>query len=176
MSNFPEIKKENIAQHIYFIRGEKVMLDLDLSSLYGVETRVLKQAVRRNISRFPEDFLFELTEEEINQVVSQNVIPSKSYFGGAKPFAFTEQGIAMLSGVLKSERAVQVNIAIMRTFVQMRKLMLGNKDLEEKIVLLEKKYDKNFKLIFNVIKQLIGEKNKPARPIGYKNYNSQNDQ
>ncbi len=165
-----EIKNENIAQHIYFIRGEKVMLDVDLASLYGVETRVLKQAVRRNNTRFPIDFMFQLSEDEIRFVVSQNVIPSKSYFGGAKPFAFTEQGIAMLSGVLKSKRAIQVNVAIMRTFVQMRKLMLSYKELEDKIEKLEQKYDSNFDVIFKVIKQLIKEKNKPARPVGYKNY------
>jgi hypothetical protein len=172
MTSLSEIKNENIAQHIYFIRGEKVMLDVDLASLYGVETRVLKQSVRRNISRFPIDFMFQLTEEEIKFVVSHSVIPSKSFFGGAQPFAFTEQGIAMLSGVLKTERAVQVNVAIMRTFVQMRKLMLSYKDLEDKIEKLEKKYDSNFDVIFKVIKQLIKEKNKPPRPIGYKTYDT----
>ena len=172
MEAIPEIKSENIAQHIYFIRGEKVMLDVDLASLYGVETRVLKQAVRRNINRFPEDFLFKLTNKEINFVVSQNVIPSKSFFGGAQPFAFTEQGIAMLSGILKSERAIQVNISIMRTFVKMRKLMLSYRDLEEKVESLEQKYDEKFSIIFKVIKQLISEKNKPVRPVGYKSYDN----
>ena len=172
MTELSEIKNENIAQHIYFISGEKVMVDVDLASINGVETRVLKQADRRNITRFPDDFLFQLSENEINHVVSQNVIPSKSYFGGAKPFAFAEQGIAMLSGVLKSKRAIQVNVAIMRTFVQMRKLMLNYKDLEEKIEQLEKKYDENFNIIFKVIKQLIGDKNKPVRPVGYKNYDN----
>ncbi len=172
MTDLTEIKNENIAQHNYFIRNEKVMLDVGLASLYGVETRVLKQAVRRNITRFPVDFMFQLSEDEIQFEVSQNVIPTKSYFGGASPFAFTEQGIAMLSGVLKSERAIQVNIAIMRTFVQMRKLILSYKDLEDKIEKLEKKYDSNFDIIFEVIKQLIKEKNIPLRPIGYKNYDN----
>ncbi|HDR51005.1 MAG TPA: guanylate kinase [Mariniphaga anaerophila] len=171
MNNLDKIKNENIAESIYFIRGEKVMLDIDLASLYNVETRVLKQAVRRNSDRFPNDFMFQLNEKEIDMVVSQNVIPSKSYFGGAKPFAFTEQGVAMLSGVLKSKRAIKVNIAIMRTFVQMRKLMVGYKELENKIEALEKKYDDNFSIVFKALKSLIVTKKNRPRPIGYKNYN-----
>jgi len=163
-----ELKEENIVNHIYFIRGEKVMLDLDLASLYNIETRVLKQAVKRNIRRFPDDFMLELTEEEINLVVSQNVIPSRRYFGGAKPFAFTEQGVAMLSGILNSERAIQVNIAIMRTFVQIRKFILSNKEIEDKISGLEEKYDKNFAIIFKVLQKLIEKKDTPRRQIGYK--------
>lgn len=172
MDNLDKIKNENIAECIYFIRGEKVMLDVDLASLYSVETRVLKQAVRRNSDRFPSDFMFQLNDNEIDIVVSQNVIPSKSYFGGAKPFAFTEQGIAMLSGVLKSKRAIKVNIAIMRTFVEMRRLVAGYKELESKIETLEKKYDKNFSVVFDALKNLIVTKNIPLRPIGYKNFNS----
>ena len=168
--HLPILKEENIVNHIYFIRGEKLMIDVDLASLYGVETRVLKQAVKRNIKRFPEDFMFQLTDKEINWVVSQNVIPSKSYFGGAKPFVFTEQGIAMLSGILNSDRAIQVNIAIMRTFVQIRRLMQSHKDLADKIEKLEQKYDEQFKLIFNAIKQLIQKEAEPRRRIGYRNY------
>ena len=168
--HLPILKEENIVNHIYFIRGEKLMIDVDLASLYGVETRVLKQAVKRNIKRFPEDFMFQLTDKEINWVVSQNVIPSKSYFGGAKPFVFTEQGIAMLSGILNSDRAIQVNIAIMRTFVQIRRLMQSHKDLADRIEKLEQKYDEEFKLIFNAIKQLIQKEAEPRRRIGYRNY------
>ena len=168
MKTLSVIREENIADHIYIIRGEKVILDVDLATMYGVETRVLKQSVRRNISRFPDDFMFQLTDDEIDIVVSQNVIPSKSFFGGATPFAFTEQGIAMLSGILNSEKAIQVNIAIMRTFVQMRKLMLTYKDLEFKIEKLEKKYDENFAIVFKALKQLISKKNEPKKRIGFK--------
>jgi hypothetical protein len=161
------LKKENLINHIYFIRGEKVMLDFDLALLYEVETRALKQAVKRNIERFPNDFMFELTEKEIENLVSQFVIPSKGKLGGAIPMAFTEQGVAMLSSVLKSKKALQVNIAIMRTFVQVRKLMNLHKDLADKIEKLEKKYDGQFKVVFDLIKNLIIEKEKPKRPIGF---------
>ena len=143
------IKEENIASHVYFIRSHNVILDFDLASLYGVETRALKQAVKRNLRRFPDDFMFELSETEIDFVVSQNVIPSKKYLGGATPFAFTEQGVAMLSGILNSDRAIQVNIAIMRTFVQLRKLISSHKDLVEKLNQFEKKYDEQLKMVFN---------------------------
>jgi hypothetical protein len=168
MNNLPILKESNIANYIYFIRGEKVMLDIDLASLYEIETRILKQSVRRNIKRFPVDFMFELTEKEIDWVVSQNVIPSKSYFGGARPFAFTEQGVAMLSSVLNSERALQVNIAIMRTFVQMRKILQTHKNLAAKIEKFEQKYDEKFKIVFAVLRQLIKEEKKPRPRIGYK--------
>jgi hypothetical protein len=168
MNNLPILKESNIANYIYFIRGEKVMLDLDLARLYEIETRILKQSVRRNIVRFPKDFMFELTEEEIDWVVSQNVIPSKSYFGGSRPFVFTEQGIAMLSSVLNSERAIQVNIAIMRTFVHMRKILQTHKKLAAKIEKLEQKYDDKFKIVFAVLRKLIKEEKKPRPRIGYK--------
>jgi flagellar capping protein FliD len=168
MSKFPVIKEANIASLIYFIRGEKVMLDTDLAKLYDVETRVLKQAVRRNLDRFPEDFMFELSNEEIDRMVSQNVIPSKQIFGGAKPFAFTEQGIAMLSSVLNSKIAIQVNIAILRTFVKLRQFLKDHKDLAEKIDRLEQKYDQQFKVIFTAIKQMLKEDNKPRPRIGFK--------
>lgn len=105
------------------------MLDFHLAELYGVETRALKQAVKRNIERFPDDFMFELTKDEINSLVSQNVIPSKSYLGGAVPYAFTETGVAMLSSVLKSKQAVEINIAIMRTFVMLRKMLYNYQEL-----------------------------------------------
>ena len=128
-----------IATKILFLRGEKVLLDADLALLYGVETRVLKQAVRRNIDRFPEDFMFELTELEMQNLTSQIVISS---WGGQrhKPFAFTEQGIAMLSSVLKSKKAIQMNIAIMRAFVMMRQFALTYQELSEKLIELEKQH------------------------------------
>jgi flagellar capping protein FliD len=168
MSKLPVLKEANIASLIYFIRGEKVMLDTDLAKLYDVETRVLKQAVRRNLDRFPEDFMFELSNEEIDRMVSQNVIPSKQIFGGAKPFAFTEQGIAMLSSVLNSKIAIQVNIAILRTFVKLRQLLKDHKDLADKIEKLEQKYDQQFKVIFTAIKQMLKEDSKPRPRIGFK--------
>ena len=112
--------------------------------------------------------MFQLSEDEINQVVSQNVIPSKSYFGGAKPFAFTEQGVAMLSGTLNSDRAIEVNIAIMRAFIQMRRLIASYKDLEKKINELENKYDENFSIVFKALKQLIRQESEPRKRIGFK--------
>ncbi len=123
------VPEERIAGKILFVRGEKIMLDFHLAELYGTETRALKQAVRRNIERFPIDFMFELTADEINKMVSQSVIPSKSYLGGAVPYAFTETGVAMLSSVLKSKQAVDINIAIMRTFVMLRKILYNSKEL-----------------------------------------------
>ena len=144
------------------------MLDTDLAKLYNVETRVLKQAVRRNLDRFPKDFMFELTGEEIDHMVSQGVIPSKQKFGGAKPFAFTEQGIAMLSSVLNSRIAIQVNIAILRTFVKLRQLLIGHKDLAEKIEKMEQKYDEQFRIIFSALQQMLQEESKPKPKIGFK--------
>ena len=115
---------ENIKNMILNFRGIQVMIDRDLAELYQVETRILKQAVKRNIERFPDDFMFELSDEEIDFMVSQNVIPSKKYLGGAKPYAFTEQGVSMLSSVLKSKVAIDVNISIFRAFAKMRKFLL----------------------------------------------------
>jgi hypothetical protein len=161
------LKEKNLINRIYFIRSEKVMLDFDLAVLYGVETKVLKQAVRRNIKRFPKDFLFELTREEYNSLRSQFVTLKRGEHSKYLPFAFTEQGVAMLSGILSSDRAIMVNIAIMRTFVQLRKLMSIHKDLAEKIEKLEKKYDGQFEVVFNLINKLIVEEKKPKRPIGF---------
>jgi hypothetical protein len=124
------IPDERIACKIFLIREEKVILDFHLAEFYGIETRVLKQAVKRNIARFPADFMYELTSGETDDLVSQFVIPSKSYLGGALPFAFTEAGVAMLSSVLKSKRAIEMNIAIMRTFVIMRKMIINYKDMQ----------------------------------------------
>ena len=124
---------ESVINKILVIRNQKVILDRDLAVLYGVETRALKQAVRRNIKRFPEDFLLILTRKEIDHMVSQNVIPSKSYFGGANPMAFTEQGVAMLSSVLNSERAIEINILIMRAFVKLREIISTHKKVKEKL-------------------------------------------
>jgi len=148
------IDEQNIQKKIFTLRGHQVMLDRDLAELYQVETRALKQAVKRNIERFPEDFMFELTEDEINLMVSQNVIPSKKYLGGAKPYAFTEQGVSMLSSVLKSKVAINVNIAIFRAFAKMRKFLLANAVIFQKFNHIEQKllqHDENFEKVFKAI-------------------------
>lgn len=165
-----QIVPENIAETIQYLRGQKVILDFNLATLYEVETRSLKQQVKRNLDRFPEDFMFELSESEINDLVSQNVIPTKSVLGGAVPMAFTEQGVAMLSSVLRSQKALDVNIAIMRTFVQLRKLLESNKELENQILTMERKYDQQFKVVFDAIKKLIVKDNEPRKGIGYKTH------
>jgi len=157
-----------IATKILFLRGEKVLLDADLALLYGVDTKRLKEAVRRNLARFPEDFMFELTPDEWSSLRTQ-IASLKSGRGKHPkfpPFAFTEQGVAMLSGILNSPRAIETNIAIMRTFVALRKLMESNQDLATKIRQLERKYDQRFKLVFDTIQQLIKQE-KEARPIGF---------
>src|SRR4030066_149358 len=149
---------EIIEQRILLIRGQKVMLSTHLAELYDVETRVLNQAVKRNISRFPEDFMFQLNNSEAEQLVSQNVIPHKKYLGGSLPYVFTEQGVAMLSSVLNSERAVEINIEIMRAFVRLREMILSNKDLARKLDALEHKlesHDVNIRSLFEAIRQLM---------------------
>lgn len=171
------LREENIATLIYFVRGEKVMLDSDLANLYGVETKVLKQAVKRNLGRFPDDFLFLLSKAESDTLWSQFVTIKRGRGQHSKylPFAFTEQGVAMLSGVLKSKRAIEVNIAVMRTFVQIRHLLTGNKAIAQKIKGLEAltskrfdEHDEKFRMIFEAIRQLIQQKNEPREPIGFK--------
>ena len=156
-----------VEQRILLFREQRVMLDFQLAELYQVETRALKQAVRRNPDRFPSDFMFELTRGEITDLVSQNVIPSLGKLGGATPMAFTEQGVAMLSSVLRSERAVQVNIAIMRAFVRLRELLSSNADLARKLEDIEKKYDGQFRVIFDAIRQLMVPATQPAREMGF---------
>ena len=159
---------------IYEVRGQKVMLDFDLALLYKVETRVLNQAVKRNISRFPEDFMFQLTLEEMENMSSQFVTtyPSKRP-KTALPFAFTEQGIAMLSGILNSEVAININIAIMRTFVIMRRFALEHKEFNSKLLEIESKYDKQFSDIYEALNFLIKRDEnesiqKGRKQIGYK--------
>ena len=161
------IPNERIISRIFLIRGKKIMLDKDLAELYMVKAIVLRQAVKRNIKRFPSDFMFQLTKEEAKLLVSHFVIPSMKYFGGYLPYAFTEQGVAMLSSVLSSGRAIQVNIQIIRTFTQLRELLSTHKDLREKIENMEKKYDKQLREIFDAIKCLLTEEIKPKEPIGF---------
>lgn len=169
------IPLEKITSKIYLLRGEKVLLDRDLAKLYCVETRALKQAVNRNINRFPLDFMFKLSKEEFQVWRSQFVTSNSDKMGLRHlPMAFTEQGVAMLSSVLNSERAVVVNIAIMRAFVQMRKFLQSNEKLAMKLNELEKKTKKKFakqeeqiKIIFEAIKELMIEKEEPKRKIGF---------
>ena len=162
------VNQDEIVERIYFLRGEKVILDRDLANLYGVETRVLKQAVKRNIKRFPSDFMFMLSSEEFKNWRSQIVISNSDKMGlRHSPMAFTEQGVAMLSGLLNSERAINVNIEIMRAFVQLRRLINSNKELAKKIEQLESKYDKQFRIVFEAIRQLISEDEKPKSKIGF---------
>lgn len=161
------VPEELIIRRIVTLREEKILLDLHLAELYSVETRALKQAVKRNAERFSSDFLFELTDLEIDQVVSQNVIPSKSYLGGAKPFAFTEIGVAMLSSVLRSQKAIDMNILIMRIFVALRKIAINYKELLTKLEEMENTYDNKFSEIYKTLKHFINTKSQ-RREIGFK--------
>jgi hypothetical protein len=160
---------ERIQESIYLIRGHKVMLSIDLASLYGVEPRVLVQAVKRNIDRFPDDFMFQLSAVEFKNLKSQIVISS---WGGARaiPYAFTEQGVAMLSSVLRSPKAIQVNIEIMRAFVKLREMLASNKELARKLEELEKKYDKQFAVVFTAIRRLMEPP--PVKPRGRIGFNT----
>lgn len=165
------IPAEVIEHRIYLIRGQKVMLSMHLAKLYNVETRILNQAVKRKRKRFPEDFVFQLNEAEADWLVSQNVIPHRKYFGGTLPYAFTEQGVAMLSSVLNSERAILVNIAIMRTFVKLREMIAAHKELAHKLEELERKiqsHDVQIQSIFKAIRQLMAPPEKTKRQIGFR--------
>jgi phage regulator Rha-like protein len=166
------IPAEQIQRKIYLIRGQKVMLDSELAELYGVATKVLVQAVKRNLKSFPSDFMFQLNNQEVRDLRSQ-IVTSKTGRGGRRylPYAFTEQGVAMLSSVLNSERAVQVNIAIMRTFVKLREMLSANKELAHKLSQLERKiekHDEEIKLIFDAIRQLMSPPEPKKKKIGFK--------
>lgn len=164
------IPTEKILHNILVIRNNKVILDRDLAILYGVETRSLKQAVKRNVKRSPKDFMFVLTKKEIELMVSQNVIPSKSYFGGAKPMVFTEQGVAMLSSVLNSDRAIEVNILIMRAFVKLREIISTHKKVETKLKEIESKlseHNDQIVQIIELINQLLAPPESPKKKIGF---------
>ncbi len=165
-----QLKMETISGLIHYIRGEKVILDVDLARLYGVEVKRLKEAVRRNIFRFPKDFLFVLSKKESVNLRSQIATSSWGRYR-YQLFAFTKHGVAMLSSVLNSEKAIEVNIAIMRAFVQMRKFFETNKELAEKIEELERtvsSHDEDILLIFETIKQLMHKKSQPMEPVGFK--------
>jgi hypothetical protein len=187
----PLIPVARIERRILFLRGQKVMLDFDLAELYGVETRTLNQAVQRNLERFPEDFMFQLSADESEQVLRSQIVISnmettgisKGKFGSLRsqivtskqgkggrryrPYAFTEQGVGMLSGVLNSPRAVQTHVAIIRTFAQLRQMLATHADLARKLATLESKYDKQFRVVFDAIRELMTEKKTPRREIGF---------
>jgi len=162
------VPAEVIEEKIFFIRGDKVMFDADLAKLYGVETKVLLQAVRRNIDRFPPDFMFQLTSQEVAILRSQFV--TSSQWGGRRypPYAFSEQGIAMLSSVLNSPRAIKVNIKIIRTFDRLRQMLASHAELSRKLNDLEKKYDAQFKIVFDAIRSLMTPPGPKKRKIGFK--------
>jgi len=161
------IPVEQITDRIFLIRGTKVMLDKDLAELYEVEVRILKQAVRRNMDRFPSDFMFELNDEESRFLRSQSVILKRGEHSKYRFFAFTEQGVAMLSSVLRSKRAIQVNIQIMRAFTRLREMLATHDDLRRKIEEMEKKYDENFAIVFEAIKELLKQEDEPRKKIGF---------
>jgi len=165
-----------IERLILTIRGRKVMVDADLAQLYGVETKALNQAVKRNLERFPEDFMFQLSVTELESLRSHGGGPTlrsqivTSNRGGRRyvPYAFTEQDVAMLSSVLRSHRAVQVNIAIMRAFVRLREMLASHRDLAQKLAAMEKKYDAQFKAVFDAIQELMAPTPRPRRQIGFR--------
>jgi phage regulator Rha-like protein len=165
------IPAEHIERKIYLIRSEKVMLSSDLAELYGVQPKVLIQAVKRNIERFPEDFMFQLSNQEVFNLKSQIVTSSWGGVRRANPYAFTEQGVAMLSSILRSKQAVQVNIAIMRAFVKLREMLSTNKELAHKLAQLERKIEKHddeIKLIFDAIRELMRPPEPKKRKIGFR--------
>jgi hypothetical protein len=166
----PAVSEETIVEKIYIFRGQKVMLDRDLAEMYGVEVKRLNEAVKRNITRFPDDFMFQINKVEWQNLKSQ--IATSSWGGIRKlPYAFTEQGVAMLSSVLNSETAIQVNIQIIRLFTKMKQLILDNKDLWMKIEKIEQhllKNDEEIKTVFAYLKKLLIQENKPRNPIGFK--------
>jgi len=167
-----------VERRIHLIRGQRVMLDRDLADLYGVRTIALRQQVKRNQQRFPPDFVFKLTKPEAESLVSQNVIPTRRSLGGFLPYAFTEQGVAMLSSVLRSDRAAYVNVAIMRAFVRIREVLHDHKDLARKLARIEMKYrrhgarierhDAEIQAIFDAIRRLVEPAPRPRRRIGFK--------
>ncbi len=184
------IPAARIERKILLLRGEKVMLDRDLAELYGVETRVLNQAVKRNLERFPEDFMFQVSKEEADMISRSQIVTLDGEISRKtskttqiprsqivtlesgknikyRPYAFTEQGVAMLSGVLNSPRSIQTNLAIMRTFVQLRQLLATHADLSRKLAALEGKYDQQFRAVFDAIRALMSEKKSPKREIGF---------
>ena len=163
----PLIPPETIEKRIFLIRGHKVLLSTHLAALYEVEPRTLVQAVKRNIERFPEDFMFQLTQEEFENLKSHFVTSSWGGMRRSTPYAFTEQGVAMLSSVLKNNQAIEVNIAIIRTFVKLRGMLASHKDLAKKLANLEQKYNAKFKVVFDAIRQLMLQNPTKKKQIGF---------
>jgi len=168
LSERVSVPRELILQAIHLIRGHKIMLDADLARLYEVETKTLTRAVRRNVERFPEDFMFQLSKEEFDVLRRQS--GTSSEWGGRRypPYAFTEQGVAMLSSVLRSPRAVRVNIEIMRVFIRLRQMVAAHEELAQRLDKLEKKYDVQFKVVFDAIRQLMAAPAEKQPQIGFK--------
>lgn len=162
------IPAEIIEQRIFFIRKKRVMIDRDLAELYETETKNLNRQVKRNIGRFPSEFMFQLNEEEKNELVTNCHRFETLKHSTSMPFAFTENGVAMLATVLKSDRSIKMSIFIIKTFVKLREYLSSHKELERKIELLESKYDNQFQIVFEAIKQLIHKGNEPRKPVGYK--------
>jgi hypothetical protein len=161
------VRQERLDRLILLMRGQKVLLDRDLASLYGVKPIALRQQVKRNIGRFPADFMLQLTANEAENLVSQSVIPSRRSLGGSLPLAFTQEGVAMLSSVLRSERAIRVNIEIMRAFARLRRILASHTDLARRLEELERKYDKHDKQligVFEAIRRLMSPPPEPERP------------
>ena len=169
MTKETPIPAERIERAIYLLRGQKVILDRDLATLYGVPTKALKQAVNRNPKRFPDDFMFVLDGEEFATLRSQFVTSKSDPRGGTQyaPMAFTEQGVAMLSGILNSDRAIEVNIAIMRTFVKLRRMLEAHETLARKLAEIEKKYDDQFRVVFEVLNELMTPPEPKREQIGF---------
>ncbi|OOQ58439.1 ORF6N domain-containing protein [Mucilaginibacter pedocola] len=165
------LNEENIFDKIYIIRNIKVMLDKDLADIYGVKPIRLREQVKRNATRFPGHFMFQLTEEEIEFMVSQNAIPSRQHLGGSAPYAFSEHGILMLANVIKSEQAISMSIKIIEVFIKIRELILSNKELLLKLERLENimaDHDGQIQKLFGLLKHLLAEKREPREPVGFK--------
>ena len=161
------IHLEKVAEQIHTVRGIRVMLDRDLATLYGVETKALKQAVRRNIERFPDDFMFQMTMDEEKSLRSQTVTLKRGAHSKYPPFAFTEQGVAMLSTVLHSERAIQVNIQIIRVFTKMRQMLIDHEELRQEMQELRQQTDDRFQIVFETLDKLLACDDKPKNRIGF---------
>ncbi|MFN2458551.1 MAG: ORF6N domain-containing protein [Chitinophagaceae bacterium] len=168
------IPDEVVINKIFLLRNQRVMIDRDLAELYGVKAIRLREQVKRNIERFPENFMFQLSEEEVEHMVSQNAIPSKKHLGGFLPYAFTEHGVLMLANVLKGERAMQMSIRIIEVFIKIREMLLTHKDILLRLEKMEAKltsHDEDIQLIFKYLKQLLNPPQTPRRKIGFKRNN-----
>jgi hypothetical protein len=173
-SKLPNISEDFLMNKIYILRGQKIMLDRDLAELYGTPTKRLREQVKRNLSRFPKNFMFQLTKAEVQIMVSQNAIPSLQHLGGTLPYAFTEHGILMLANILKSDKAIKMSVRIIEIFVKMRELLSTHKDILLQLEKLEKQVGENsddIYKIFSALKKLLDPERPPMEKVGYKNKN-----